>query len=146
VGINGNIVNYQYYADNLLIKVGDLSLTRNAQNGLLTATQLGHLTTERTHNIFGEMIGETALYDSDMLYHTEYSSDKLGRITQRVETIEGITTTIDYRYDTAGRLIEVKQNDVVTQAYAYDSNGNRLTAKTENGVLNGNYDEQDSLI
>jgi RHS repeat-associated protein len=146
VGINGNTVNYQYDADNLLVKAGDLSLTRNAQNGLLTATQLGHLSTERTHNIFGEMIDETARYETDTLYHTEYNRDKLGRITQRVETIEGITTTIDYRYDLAGRLIEVKQNNVVTEAYSYDGNGNRLMAETENGVLNGSYDEQDRLI
>jgi RHS repeat-associated protein len=146
VGINGNTVNYQYDADHLLVKAGDLSLTRNAQNDLLTATQLGNLTTERTHNIFGEMIGEIARYDSDTLYQTEYSRDKLGRITQRVETIEGITATIDYRYDTTGRLIEVKQSGVVTQAYTYDSNGNRLTAETENGVFNGSYDEQDHVI
>jgi YD repeat-containing protein len=51
-----------------------------------------------------------------------------------VETTEGITTTIDYRYDLAGRLVEVKQNGVVTEAYSYDGNGNRLTAQTENGV------------
>jgi RHS repeat-associated protein len=146
VGINGNTVNYQYDADNLLIKAGDLNLTRNAQNGLLTATQLSHLTTERTHNIFGEMIEETARYETDTLYHTEYSRDKLGRITQRVETTEGITTTIDYRYDLAGRLVEVKQNGVVTEAYSYDGNGNRLTAQTENSVTNGSYDEQDRLI
>jgi RHS repeat-associated protein len=107
---------------------------------------LGHLSTERTHNIFGETIRETARYETDMLYHTEYNRDKLGRITQRVETIEGITTTIDYRYDMAERLIEVKQNGMVTEAYAYDGNGNRLTAQTENGITNGSYDNQDRLI
>jgi RHS repeat-associated protein len=63
-----------------------------------------------------------------------------------VETIEVMTITIDYRYDLAGRLVEVKQNGVVTEVYTYDNNSNRLTAQTENGVLNGSYDEQDRLI
>jgi RHS repeat-associated protein len=110
------------------------------------ATLLDNLTTQRTHNVFAEMASETATYDGSTLYRTFYSRDKLGRITQKVETIEGIATLIDYRYDMAGRLVEVKQDDVVVEAYTYDGNGNRLTAKTENGLVSGSYDEQDRLV
>ncbi len=137
---------YQYDADRLLIKIGDLSLTRNAQNCLLTATQLGSLATERTHNTFGEMATETASYDGSTLYRTFHSRDKLGRITQKVETFEGMTTTVDYRYDVAGRLVEVIKDDSVVEAYTYDGNGNRLSALAENGLVVGRYDDQDRLV
>ncbi len=146
ISVNGNAVNYQYDVDSLLIKAGDLSLTRHAQNGLLTATQLGSLATERAHNVFGEMATETASYDGSTLYRTEYSRDQLGRITQQAETFEGMTTTVDYRYDVAGRLVEVKQDDSVVEAYTYDGNGNRLSALTENGLVVGRYDDQDRLV
>jgi YD repeat-containing protein len=55
ISINDNPVNYQYDNDGLLTNAGDLSLTHHGQNGLLEATQLGNISTERTHNTFGEM-------------------------------------------------------------------------------------------
>ena len=109
------------------------------QNGLLTSTPLGNLTTQRTHN-------KTTTLNGSTRYRTEYSRDKLGRITQKVVTLDGITTTLDYRYDTAGRLVEVKQDGTVVEAYTYDSNSNRLTAETENGSVSGSYDNQDRLV
>ena len=65
--------------------------------------------------------------------------------TQKKETVEGTTTTYGYHYDLAGRLISVKQDDVVVEAYTYDDNGNRLSANTANGSVIGNYDDQDRL-
>jgi RHS repeat-associated protein len=146
IRINGEAVNYQYDTDNLLTKAGELSLTRDAQNGLLTETQLGTLTTQRTHNVFGEVATETATIDGNTLYHVEYQRDKLGRITQQVLTLDGITSTLDYRYDTAGRLVEVKPDGTVVEAYTYDGNSNRLTAETENETKSGSYDNQDRLV
>jgi len=144
--LNGShTVNYQYDNDGLLTSVGDLSLTRNQQNGLLEATRLGNIYSQRTHNTFGEMASETASLNGNPLYRTEYQRDKLGQITQKVETIEGVTTTYNYHYDLAGRLVSVKQDDVVVEAYTYDDNGNRLSANTKSGSVIGNYDDQDRL-
>ncbi len=70
-------------------------------------------------------------------YSASYSRDALGRITQKQETIEGVTTTYDYAYDLAGRLIEVKTDGVTSQTYSYDANGNRDV---------GTYDAQDRLL
>jgi RHS repeat-associated protein len=142
---SSHTVNYQYDNDGLLTKAGDLSLTHNSQNGLLTATQLDSISTERVYNTFGEMASETAKYNSNTLNRTEYQRDKLGRITQKVETIEGTTTIYDYRYDVAGSLVEVKQNNVVVEAYTNDDNGNRLTAEMANGSVTGEFDDQDRL-
>ena len=71
------------------------------------------------------------------LYAVNYTRDALGRITEKVETIEGATTTYDYVYDTAGRLSEVKTNGAATASYSYDTNGNRS---------GGTYDAQDRLL
>ena len=138
----GYIVNYQYDDDSLLTKVGDLVLNREAQNGFLTGTVLGEVTTQRTLNPFGELESEEATYQGKSLYQVEYGRDKLGRIVHKVETIEGETTTYHYRYSLAGQLAEVLQ-DVTVNRYEYDSNGNRLA---RGGVIIGHYDNQDRLV
>jgi YD repeat-containing protein len=143
--INGNVVNYQYDNDGLLTQAGDLSLTRQKDNGLLLQTQLGNFTSQRTYNAFGEVVRETVFSGEQVFYNISYQRDKLGRITQKKETVEGLTTTYKYHYDLGGRLVEVKQDDIIVEAYTYDDNGNRLSANTANGSVIGNYDDQDRL-
>jgi RHS repeat-associated protein len=68
----------------------------------------------------------------------------LGRITQKTETVGGITDTFIYTYDQANRLSQVKRNDTVTATYTHDNNGNRLTGP---GVTTpATYDAQDRLL
>jgi RHS repeat-associated protein len=146
----GSTVNYDYDADSLLVKAGDLWLVRDPENGLLKGTQLGGkdgIVTQRAYNAFGEMVSETATVNGNPLYTNQYSYDKLGRITQKVETLEGVVTTLAYDYDPAGRLVKVTQNGAVTEQYSYDGNGNRLSAITAtHGSVTGSYDEQDRLL
>jgi len=157
VSVNGtNPFTYQYDNDSLLTAVGNtaiginLTLTRSAQNGLLTGTALGSLTDSTTYNGFGEVTGYLAKYATTDLYKTDVSRDKLGRIAQKIETVGGSTNTFDYAYDVAGRLVEVKQNGVVQSNYGYDSNGNRtdLNLSTGSGQAApiAHYDAQDRLL
>ncbi|MDE2179981.1 MAG: tandem-95 repeat protein [candidate division NC10 bacterium] len=143
--VNGaNLVAFTYDADSLLTGAGSLTLTRNAANGLLTGTALGSVTDTRTYNSVAESLTYTASYSGAPFYAAQYTRDKLGRITQQVETIGGVTTTFDYSYDLAGRLIQVQQNGSITASYTYDSNGNRLTGP---GLGSSPiYDDQDRLI
>ena len=59
-------------------------------NGLLTGTSLAGVTTSNSYNEFGEL----AAFASSTPFATSYTRDKLGRIIQKVETIEGVTTKV----------------------------------------------------
>ena len=66
---------------------------------------------------------------SDVLA-TAFTRDLLGRIVEKVETIQGQTATFGYDYDDTGRLVEVTRTGSdgipLVTTYEYDSNGNRL--------------------
>jgi RHS repeat-associated protein len=144
--VNGsNTITFGYDNDSLLTSAGTLSISRSAQNGLITGTAVGAVTDTRGYSTFGELSSYTANVSGSPVFSAIYTRDKLGRITQKVETISGTTTTFDYAYDTAGRLQEVKTNGTVTATYNYDSNGNRLSLVTPGGTTNGTYDAQDRL-
>jgi len=141
---NANAVNYTYDNDNSLIGAGSMTLTRNAQNGLLSGTAMGGVTDTIDYDGFAEPTNYTARFNASTIYSTGLSYDKLGRIVQKVETIGGVTTTFAYSYDTGGRLTTVTRNGAIT-AYAYDSNDNRLSVSTGGNTTSGTYDAQDRL-
>jgi len=144
--VNGaNAINFTYDNDGLLTGAGNLSLTRHTQNGFVISTTLGGVTDSRSYTGFGEASAYNASYNSSGLYSTSYTYDKLSRITQKVETVVGVTDTYDYTYDLAGRLTQVKTNNVVTATYTYDSNSNRLSYAGAGPAINGTYDNQDRL-
>jgi YD repeat-containing protein len=97
---------------------------------------LGHLNDSLSYNGFGELATHRAeavvpVTDFEALMaeiHARvgtiqdivgsgselYPRDALGRITEKVETLGGATTTHAYIYDLAGRLAEVRQDGVVS--------------------------------
>ncbi|NJD69712.1 MAG: PKD domain-containing protein [candidate division NC10 bacterium] len=144
--LNGaNAVTFGYDNDSLLTSAGALNIARNAQHGLITGTTLGSVTDTRSYSPFGELSTYTATVSGSPVFATTYTRDRLGRITQKVETIYGSTDTFDYAYDQAGRLTEVTKNGTVLSSYTYDGNGNRLSLTTPSGTVNGSYDAQDRL-
>jgi len=143
--INGaNALSFAYDADGLLVQAGALTLQRNAQNGLLTGTTLGVLNDLLSYNSFGEPVNYTAKVSVTTALSTQFTRDKLGRITQKVETVGRVAHTYDYGYDLAGRLEQVKQDGLVTASYTYDSNGNRLSGP--NALNTATFDDQDRLL
>jgi RHS repeat-associated protein len=142
----GNSITFGYDNDGLLTSAGSLIISRNNQNGLITGTTLGTVTDTRGYSTFRELNTYTASVSGNAVFSTTFTRDKMSRITQKIETIQGITDTYDYTYDPAGRLQEVKKNGVIQAIYGYDSNGNRLTyTSPTTGTINGTYDAQDRL-
>jgi RHS repeat-associated protein len=140
----GSTVAFTYDNDDLLTGAGALTLTRHAQNGLLTGTALDTVTDSLTYNGFGEVASYQATQSGTALWAVQYTRDPLGRITQKSETIQGVQTLYTYTYDPAGRLTEVQQNGVPTATYTYDANSNRLTGPTD--TTTSTYDAQDRLL
>lgn len=143
LSINGQAVSFTYDNDGLLTGAGALVLSRDTANGLLDTTSLGVVITDNDVSSFGELGSFSAAVSGSDVYSVDYQRDKLGRITQKTETIQGIATVSDYTYDLAGRLDTVSENDVVVRDYDYDSNGNRIAI---NGITVGSYDNQDRLL
>lgn len=139
----GDAIPFGYDNDGLLTSAGDLTLSRAANNGLLVGTGLGVVTDTLAYSGFGELSGHTVQSNGNDLYATTYTRDALGRITQKQETLQGITHTDGYTYDTAGRLSETRRDGVVQATYGYDGNGNRTQI---NGADIGQYDDQDRLL
>ncbi len=148
----GPQVVYTYDRDGLVTGAGALAVTRYAATGLEDTTTLGGITTKKTYNGFGELSSSEAsgaLYG--LLYRTLYKRDKLGRITEKQESIRnppGSLFTMDdhvfhYIYDPLGRLEEVYRDGVLLSHFVYDGNGNRL-AETVGGNV-GVYDDQDRI-
>ena len=138
MNVNGaNPVAFGYDNDGLLTSAGSLNIARDAGNGSITGTTLGNVTDALTYNSFAEAQSYTAAVGGTETFKAEYTRDALGRITQKIETIGGVTDTYGYTYDAADRLAQVVKNGVVIEQYTYDTNGNRS---------GGTYDDQDRLL
>ena len=144
--INGtDSVAFDYDDDDLLIGVGALTISRAAQTGLRTGSGLGIIDTTLSSNGFGEVIDYSATASGAPLFSLSLARDALGRITRKIETIGGLSNTIDYSYDLAGQITNVMQNGRVVETYDYDGNGNRTNATVGNAETTAIYDDQDRL-
>ena len=83
----------------LLTQAGSLTLNRDTQNGLITGTELGQAITSISYNSFGDLDGYSAAYNGTTLYSLQYDYDELRRINEKIESVEGVTTTYTYIYD-----------------------------------------------
>jgi len=148
ISINGgNPVALQYDDDDLLTSAGAMTFAYDAQNGHLTSSTLSSVSDTWTHNGFAEPLTYRATYEETELYSAQYTYDRLGRIVEKTETVEGSTDTYNYTYELGGRMIEVKKNGIAYSSYTYDSNGNRLSYTGPGGTsVSGTCDDQDRLL
>jgi RHS repeat-associated protein len=141
--VDGGAVNYGYDNDGLLTSAGDETISRDAGDGLITGTTLGSLTTSTGYDSFAEPLTRTVSDGSATLYSVSYTRDSVGRITQKIETVNGVTNTWIYGYDQEGRLDAVTENGNPVASYGYDANGNRVSV---NAQMIATYDDQDRLL
>ncbi len=126
---------------------GNLTLTRNAANGLLSGSLLGNVTDSYIYNGFAEPTNYNAKFGTTDLYDVNYIFDKLVRITRKTESVGGFTTVYNYGYDSTGRLTTVALNGAPQPliTYGFDSNDNRTSINVGGNITNANYDAQDHL-
>lgn len=155
----GSEIIFGYDEDWLLTSAGALQIQRagaggSGDSGFVVGTTLDlepgpAVVTSLDFDGFGELEEEKADVGEGEVYRNEYlERDKLGRIVERKETLDGgVPITVEYEYDAAGRLESVTETpeggSPVTRTYDYDDNGNRTH---ENGNLVAVYDGQDRLV
>lgn len=139
-------INYSYDDDGYLTKVGDLELQFNSPNGQLEQTKLSNIRDYYYYNSFGEIRAYKAKFQNTEIYSYNLVRDGIGRITQKVETLNNVTSTFDYVYDSAGRLTQVSTNGVVTSTYGYDYNSNRISANVRGENATATYNVQDRIL
>jgi RHS repeat-associated protein len=143
--VNGaNAITFQFDNDDRLTSAGGLTLTRNPLNWLITGTRLGNVTDQFGYNGFGEVTSYSAASSGANVYGAQYTRDNLARITQKSETLGGVTDTFNYSYNARGRLSDVRKNGSLTATSTYDANGNRLTGPS--GTTTYTYDDQDRVL
>ncbi len=141
-----NGTSFVYDADGLLVQAGALTLSRDPANGLVTGTALGSVSELFTYNGFGEVTAASAAYSGSPLTSFSYTRDAAGRITTVNESVAGLARTIEYGYDTAGRLTSATYNGTVAVSYTYDANSNRLTHTSGSVTDTATYDADDRML
>lgn len=143
--VNGSAVALSYDADSLLTGAGALSLTRDPQNGLLSGSSLGAVSTSVSWDAFGAPTTLDAQASGSGVFHESLTRDELGRITSKAETTPSGSHVTQYGYWPDGQLRDVIVDGVTAAHYDYDQNGNR-TAVTRGPFTTGSsYDDQDRL-
>jgi RHS repeat-associated protein len=151
-GQSSTTLTTSYDEDDLVVQHGPVTLTRDDATGWVTDVKAAgtYETIERTVSENGASVsyGQPTHWrlsaNGGAPYDLKLERDLLGRITRRVELLDGTTRTFDYGYDEAGRLSSVQLDGVKKATHTYDSNGNRLTE--DGAAVLGTYDEQDRVL
>lgn len=137
--------NFRYDRDGLLVKAGELELSRGL-NGEIKGTRLRNFSSTYSHDaVYGELTGIKYSYKNKPLLSIQYQRDNLGRIAS--ESIDG-NPSDSLSYDSSGRFVGRSTSGAgrPNSKYRYNANGN-LVSGTENGIsFKAEYDDQDRLI
>ncbi len=147
-GVNGTyVLTYGYDDDELVTNANGMTIVWDPDNGFLRDTHIGIMSDHREYNDYGELRDYTMFMNGGLFYAYSFVHDRLGRISDRVETRpDGSQVAWHYEYDNRGRLWQVWRDGQLIEEYEYDGNGNRLAKWTPNGIEKGTYDDQDRLL
>lgn len=142
----GQTLTYGYDADSLVtsVQLGALAtytLQRSGQSGRLEKAYTGTLSTGVVTSLvydaglarYGDLTGLTTTCpgtSGSVAYGLTLAYDSLGRVDPKTENIQGSTTTIDYDYDSAGRLWKETPTGFSAVTYGYDASGNKNGNRT----------------
>jgi len=145
--VNGGFPAALSYDDDSLLTAADgLTLVRDAESGRVTSATSGGVTETFSYNAYGEVETKTSSYNGTPVLELAYVRDDLGRITEKTETIGGVTTVTVYGFDEVGRLLTVTEDNSLVESYSFDANGNRTSALNASGVFGAAFDDQDRIV
>ncbi|MDH3930460.1 MAG: hypothetical protein OEV22_21230, partial [Deltaproteobacteria bacterium] len=145
----GGTIDYSYDNDGLLTGAGSYTISRNTENGLPKSVSGGALNLSRDFNGYGEVEGQGVDVGSLNVASWSLIRDNNGRITQKTDTVEGVTSDYNYTYDTMGRLLTVTKDGTLIEEYRYDPNGTRnYEMNTARGISGRSfiYSDEDHLL
>lgn len=114
--------------DGNAISLGGLTIGRSSITGAATSTTLGVVTSTHAYTELGEpdtrqfAAGAATLFDFAVL-----ARDAVGRMTSVRETVQGVTHTYDYHFNSADALDEVRRDGTVVETYGYHANRSRTS-------------------
>jgi RHS repeat-associated protein len=145
----GATTGFSYDNDGLLTGAGNFTITRNAGNGLPESVTGGALNLSRRFNGYGEVEAQDFTVSGQNPTSWTLTRDNNGRITQKTEAVDGITSHYDYTYDTMGRLLTVTKDGTLVEEYQYNLNGTRryeMNALRDIAGKSFTYSDEDHLL
>src|SRR5262249_22791178 len=137
---------YEYDTTGLIVRAGELSLTRDPTTGLIASERIGALERTWQYNSFGEVVGGTVTASGRPLYEFRVVRDLLGRVLRRVERVQNRgDRTRAFTYDRADRLASVRDDGGRETRFVYDENGNLLRESSRDDEVVATYDGRDRL-
>lgn len=145
-GSNTSTITLTYDSDNLLTKVGNLTIARNLSTGLPASTTLGVVKENFEYDAsYGEISSYRVLVNNSEVYKETYVRNANSQITSKTEVNSGVTSNYVYTYGSAGRLATATKNGV-KNTYSYDTNSNRSSVKRGSVTTSATYDVQDRML
>ena len=145
----GASVAYGYDNDGLLTTAGAYSISRNANSGLPENVTGGALNMDQGFNGYGELSTQNMRVNGNAVVEWSLTRDDNGRITDKTETIAGLTSNYVYGYDPMGRLETVTKDGALVESYGYDLDGTRTSeSNTLRGIAGRTlaYSDEDHLL
>jgi YD repeat-containing protein len=146
---SGGTESYTYDNDGLLTGAGSFTIGRNAGNGFPDSVTGGALSLSRTFNGYGEVEGQSSTVNSSNLSNWALTRNNAGRITHKTETFDGVTSNLEYTYDSMGRLLTVTKDGSLVEEYQYGVNGTRTYETNSLRGIAGRtfgYSDEDHLL
>jgi RHS repeat-associated protein len=132
--------------DGLLTGFGPFTVSRGGPGGAASNIEDGTMNTAFTFDSLGREASRTQTVNGTQTYREQFSYGLDGAISQKIETIGGVSHTSVYTYDGSGRLTGVAVDGTQSEAYGYDANGNRTSRQIgTDPASTAVYDAQDRL-
>jgi RHS repeat-associated protein len=125
-----------------VVSAGPESMTRVAATGQLQTATVGNVVTTYGFDGYGAPQSLETRAGAAVVFREVLTWDDLGQVVAKDVTVQGATARWEYGYDGASRLEFARRDGQEVGRWAYDGNGNRLTA---NGVTS-TFDAQDRQL